>query len=159
MPPRRMLLLFRLLTSTSVDPFSFVFSILDLDPDRMLRKQLFDEICPLDHAHAVSIKIFFIPQLIHFVRICDPIHVKVIQGQSTCLVFLHDIKRRACDMSLYAQCCGNGFCQCRFPCSQIIRSMRITMPGLRLFCQFAANALVSSSLLIVMIFSSITNLV
>ena len=63
----------------------------------MFRKDLSDQICPFDQANAFSINIILISDLFHLFYISDPVDIKMIEGQTPFLIYLHDRKCGAAD--------------------------------------------------------------
>src|SRR5699024_9529511 len=62
------------------------------DLNALLRKDLFNEACPLNKADASALQIFVKTYLEHFLRVADAVHIKMVKGQSPFLVFLYDSK-------------------------------------------------------------------
>ena len=62
-----------------------------------LRQDLFDQICPLNHAQTISIKIVLISDLIHLFNVPYTVNIKMIERHTPFLVNLYDGKCRAAD--------------------------------------------------------------
>ena len=85
----------------------------------MLRKYLFNQVGPFDKTYALAIDIVFEANLVHLFYIADPVDIKMIEGQTPFLIYLHNGKCRAAYRLLDAKPRCQPFRKYSFAYSQI----------------------------------------